>query len=198
VYINLELPFGPEDEILQAFLNKSESITHIKNVHPALDLSFRLESWHRDEILRKRKEEQERREREEKRRQLLEQLGDGAGRRAMAAVDFEQAARAALAVGNATYLDHRQSYQENEMVVRFQFGNRQFECVCHAKTLRIIDAGICLVAHHGDPDFKAGEKGDNFLTLESLPSVIGQAEREAKLVIFRHVGLNPDEDDYDD
>ena len=47
--------------------------------------------------------------------------------------------------------------------------------------LRIIDAGICLIDHD------TNEKGDTFFTLESLPAVVQQAQRERRLVIFRHV-----------
>jgi hypothetical protein len=53
--------------------------------------------------------------------------------------------------------------------------------------LRIIDSGICLTAHYDDPEFEAGTKGDGFFTLESLPSVIREAQRDGKLVVYRHV-----------
>ena len=47
--------------------------------------------------------------------------------------------------------------------------------------MRIIDSGICLQDHN------TGEKGDTYFTLESLPAVIRQADREGKLVVYRHV-----------
>ena len=63
---------------------------------------------------------------------------------------------------------------------------RRFECTCDERTLQIIDAGICLTAHYDDPDFEEGTRGDTFFTLESLPAVIRQAEREHRLVVLRH------------
>jgi hypothetical protein len=66
-------------------------------------------------------------------------------------------------------------------VVQFRFQGQAFECVVEADTLRIVDSGICLVDHG------TGERGDNYFTLESLPAVIEQANREQRLVIFRHV-----------
>jgi hypothetical protein len=104
----------------------------------------------------------------------------------LAKEDFEAAARAALAVGGAEYLDHRKAVQRNEMIVRFRFLRRRFECTCDHNTLQIIDSGICLTAH-GDDEFADGIKGDSFFSLESLPSVIAEADREEKLVVYRHV-----------
>lgn len=188
VFVGQEMPLGPEEEVLQAFLDEKSSVLDVKGVSPALDAAFRMETWRRaeaervrQELERQRQEEEERRAREERRQQLVRQLGDAAGRREMAAVDFDAAARAALAVGGAQFLDSRQSPRREEKIVRFRFLNRRFECVCDAKTLRIIDSGICLIDHD------TGEKGDTRFTLESLPGVIAQAEREHKLVIFRHV-----------
>jgi hypothetical protein len=147
-----------------------------------------METWRRDEAERRRvaleqarREEAERRAREERRRELAERLGDGAGRRAMVPLDFAEAARAALAVGGAEYLDHRPSAQRGEVVVRFRVQKQRFECTCDEATLRIIDAGICLVDH------ETGERGDTYFTLESLPAVILEARRGGQLVVFRHV-----------
>jgi hypothetical protein len=67
------------------------------------------------------------------------------------------------------------------MVVRFRLLGRRFECTCDERTLRILDAGICLVDH------ATGERGDTRFTLESLPAVILEADRDDKLVVFRHV-----------
>jgi hypothetical protein len=194
VYAGIEFPAGPETEVQDAYL-EGKSVDGIQGLSPALHLAFKLEVWRRDEAekqrleaARKRQEEEERRAREEQRRQIVERLGDAAGRRAMAQVDFGEAAKAALAVGGATYLDHRKAVRAHEMVVKFRHLNRRFECTCDDRTLRIIDAGICLTAHDDDDDdFEGGTKGDSFFTLESLPSVIAQADRERKLVVFRHV-----------
>jgi hypothetical protein len=194
VYWQQEMPLGPEQEVQTALLDDKTSVAAIPGVPPALDAAFRMERWQRLEAARRRAElearlakEAEERAREQRRRELVERLGDGAGRREMAAHDFGDAARAALAVGGAQYLDHRPARQRNEMVVQFRLINRRFECTCDRRTLQIIDAGICLVAHHGDRDFRAGTRGDAFFSLESLPSVIREADREGKLVVFRHV-----------
>lgn len=195
IYSNQEMPLGPEERVLGAFLNKKDSVDDIPGVPPALDAAFRMEVYQREEarkrreeLERKRREEEERKAAEERRQKLFEQLGDGAGRRKMALEDFAEAARAALAVGGAEYLDHRRAHGRNEMVVTFNLIGRRFECTCDAQTLSIIDSGICLQDHN------TNERGDTYFTLESLPGVIQQAHRERRLVVFRHV----DEDYYDD
>lgn len=200
-YVGMEFPLGPEDEVTRAYQDRKASVSDVKGVVPALDAAFRMESWRRSEVERlraeaeerRRKEEEERRK-EEQRQELVKQLGDGAGRRAMAAVDFDAAARAALQVGGAEFLDSRQSRNRNEMVVTFRFRDRRFECTCDRHTLQIIDAGICLVNH------ATGEKGDTYFTLESFPAVIAQADRERRLVVWRHVdgGDDRDREDWDD
>ncbi len=199
IYSAMEFPLGPEDEVTRAFQDRKPSVSDIKGVVPALDAAFRMESWRRVETERlraeaaerRRKEEEERRK-EEQRRELVEKLGDGAGRRAMAAVDFDAAAKAALAVGGAEFLDSRPSRNRNEMVVTFRLGQRRFECTCDKLTLQLIDSGICLIDH------ATGEKGDTYFTLESFPAVIRQAERERRLVVFRHVDGGDDREDWDD
>jgi hypothetical protein len=193
IYESLEMPLGPEDEVLQFFLDQKTSVDAVKGVAPALDAAFRMEVWQRVEAERRRaelervrREEEARRAVEERRQRLVEQLGDAAGRREMARVDFGEAAKAALAVGGAVYLDSRDSYNRGEKVVRFRFNGQRFECVCDNQ-LRIVDSGICLTAHYDDDDFEEGTKGDTFFTLESLPGVIAEAQREGKLVVFRRV-----------
>jgi hypothetical protein len=108
------MPLGPEDEVLKAFEDESASVDNIRGVPPALDAAFRMERWQRieaarrrAELERQRREEEEKRQKEERRKQIAEKLGDGAGRREMAQVDFAEAAKAALAVGGAHYLDFR-------------------------------------------------------------------------------------------
>lgn len=193
VYESMEMPMGPEDEVLRSFEDQSPTVDAVKGVSPALDAAFRMETWQRVEADRRRvelerirREEEERQQIAERRRLLVEQLGDAEGRRQMARVNFGEAAKAALAVGGAVYLDHRDSYRREEKIVKFRFLNRRFECTCDLQ-LRIIDAGICLTAHNDDGDFEEGTRGDTFFTLESLPGVISQADREGKLVVFRHV-----------
>lgn len=198
IFKEIAFPLGPETSVLVAFMDRAESVADIRGVTPALDAAFRLESWHRAETARARVElERLRREAEERdrlenqRREISERLGTGAGRRAMAQVDFSEAARAALAVGGAEYLDHVRSARRGEMTVRFRLDRRSFECVCDEATMRIVDAGICLTG-------RSGVKGDNLFTLESLPSVIRQAERDHVLVVLRHVGDYDDRDEDED
>lgn len=193
IFIQQEMPLGPEGEVLNVFLDSKETITDIPEVTPALSVAFYLESWQKAEAIKRRREVEERLRAEEEARQLqarrqemVEKLGDAAGRRVMAQHDFEAAAKAALAISGAEYLAHRASYQRNEMVVQFRLDRRRFECTCDSRTLQIIDAGICLTAHDDD-EFEEGTKGDSFFSLESLPSVIREADREGKLVVFRHV-----------
>lgn len=188
IFQSQEFPLGPEDEVLQAFLDEAKNLDHVQGVAPALVAAFRFEKWQRDEAEKRRREEEKRRReeeerlaREERRRQIREQLGDAAGRRELAAFDFGEAARAALRLGGAEYLDHRQAHRRDEMVVRFRLNRQRFGCTCHARTLRIIDAGICLINHN------TGEKGDTWLTLEALPGVIREAYGMDRLVVFRHV-----------
>lgn len=194
VYSSLEMPLGPEEEVLGAYLDQKASVDAIAGVTPALDAAFRMETHQRAEAERRRleeerrrREEEERQAIEEKRQQLIKQLGDGAGRREMAKVDFTQAARAALAVGGAEFLDAKRAVRRGEMIVKFRLGRQRFECTCNEYTLSIIDAGICLTAHYDDEEFEGGTKGDTWFTLESLPGVIRHAEREGRLVVFRHV-----------
>ena len=206
IYPMQDFPRGPEDAVQTAFQDKVKTLDKIPAVVPALDAAFRFEVYQRKQVEKRRLEEEKRRQEEaealqaeERRQEIIERLGDGAGRRAMALVDFAEAARAALAVGAAEYLEHRESYNKGEMVVRFRTINRRFECTCDAKTLAILDSGICLIDH------ATGRKDDQLLTLESLPTVIRQADRERKLVVFRRVdgeindrGHDGGDDDYDD
>lgn len=186
IYLGLEFPLGPEDAVRQAYQDGARNVNHVPGVVPALDAAFRFESWQRDEATRRRRQAEERRQTEavrkaaeERQHRIAERLGDATGRRDMAVVDFAEAARAALAVGDAVYLDHRRAVHRNEMVVTFRMVRRRFECTCDARTLRIIDSGICLRDHD------TGEVGDRYFTLESLPGVIQQAQREGHLVVFR-------------
>lgn len=171
----------------------------IKGAAPALYQAIHMEWFQRAEARRRRaeiekhiREQEEARQREERRQGLIRQLGDGAGRRQMAQVDFETAAKAALAVGSAEFLDHRAAGRTNEMAVRFRLDGRRFECTCNALTLQIIDAGVCL---------RGGSVvGDTLFTLESLPGVIREAIHRGVLHVFRRVDDSyetEDEEDYD-
>jgi hypothetical protein len=181
-----EFPLGSEDDVLNAFLDQKESVDDIPGVTPALEAAFRFECHVRAEIERRRREEEERRRLEEERRQVRERLGDGSLRRNLAQRDFAEAARAALAVGGATFLDHRRGHANREMIVRYRLNNMRLECTCDERTLRIIDSGICLTAEYSDEEFDSGTRGDSWFTLESLPGVVLQAQRERRLNIYRH------------
>lgn len=198
VYKTQDFPLGPETDVLQAYFDRKADVGGIPNVLPALDAAFRMESFMRTETERRRAVEERRRQEEEakrlaeeRRQQIAQQLGTGEGRRAMAQLDFAQAARAALALGGAEYLDHKKGYQRNEMVVTYRLARRQYVSTCDSTTLRIINAGICLVNH------ATGEVGDTKFTLESLPAVILAADRDRVLVVNRHAG-DDDFEDHDD
>jgi hypothetical protein len=187
IFRSQEMPLGPEQDVLHAYEDRAASVATIKGVTPALDGAFRMASWQRTEAERRRAElerlraeEEAKRVAEARRQELIRQLGDGAGRREMAKVDFEAAARAALAVGGAELLDWKRAGRRDEMTVKYRLDGRRFECVCDGE-LRIVDAGICLVDH------RTGIKGDTRFTLESLPAVVREAARDGVLVVFRHV-----------
>jgi len=187
IFLEQAFPLGPEDDVMNAFLDNQKEVTGLPGVVPALDAAFRMEVYQREqaelrrlELARFRAEEEARREKERRRQELLEKMGDGAGRRAMAREgDFTEAAKAALTVGGAEYLDHRR-VRRGEWAVKYRVDGQRLECVC-STNLQIIDAGVCLTDHATD------ESGDSWLTLESLPGVIRQAVREGRLVIWRHV-----------
>lgn len=190
IFLEQEFPLGPEDEVMNAFLDNLGTTFGIPNVVPALNVAFRMEVYQREQaelrrqgIARRRAEEEARLVKEERRKEMLEKLGDGEGRRAMAkAGDFQEAAKAALMIGGAQYLDHRRHGNRNagEWLVSYRVDGQRLACVCDTN-LQIIDAGVCLVDHATD------EKGDTYFTLESLPSVIREAIQEGKLVVWRHV-----------
>ncbi|MFT4975864.1 MAG: hypothetical protein ACI8S6_001757 [Myxococcota bacterium] len=191
VFIRQEFPEGSELEVLEAWQDRRDDVDDIPGVTPALQLAFLWLTWQR--LLRDERQELVRLAAEAEVAELarlLEQqrlvkdrraaVRDGAVRRELIHRDFDGAARAALGVSGAELLDSHDDYNGNK-VVKFRFKLRRFECVVHAKTLRIIDAGICLIDH------ASGERGDDRFTLESLPAVIDEAMRTGVLVVFRHV-----------
>jgi len=185
-------PSGAEEKVREAFIAKKETIEDVPGVTPALDLAFRFATRQRQLLEAHRAELERRRVEEERREQARRNMGTGLGRRTMAAMDFEAGARAALAVGGAELLDVRPGRGRNEMVVQYRFENRRLECVARKDTLQIVDSGICLTDHRTD------EKGDTYFTLESLPAVVRQAIQEHKLVVYRHVDGDFDDDDWED
>lgn len=190
IYVSPEIPVGPEPEVLDAYLNRLPSVAGIKGVSPALDAAFRLESRQREEVERRRAEVERQRQADVERRRAEGLVGTGAGRRELALTDFAAAAKAALRISGAEYLDHRVS-SRTEMAVTYRLGARRFRCICDSRTLRIVDAGICLKAN--------GEVGDTKFTLESLPAVVLDAERLGVLHVYNHFDDEGEErDDYDD
>lgn len=192
VFRSEEMPIGPEAEVAAALVDDLESVGHIAGVPPALDAAFRVESERRRQVRLRRKaaEEQaafeallaaEAAERAAMAHEVRDMLADGARRRAIARRDFGMAATAALRVAGAEYLDHRPGHGAHEVEVQFRLDGDRFECTCDGRTLRIIDAGICLEDH------VTMERGDTYFTLESLPGVIRQARDEGALVVFRHL-----------
>ena len=181
IFIEEEMPLGPENDVLSAFLDRRNSLDGIRGVPPALDAAFRMEVWRRQQAADRRAHRRAEVERRARAVEAVRALGDGAWRRTWARHDFSEAAQAALAVGGATYLDDRASPNSGERIVRFRLDDGRYECVCDERSLRIIDAGVCLV------DDETNESGDDRFTLESLPGVIRQAIREDVLVVFRHV-----------
>jgi hypothetical protein len=200
VYIAQEFPQGSETEVQMAYQDRKDSVAHVAGVTPALDLAFRWVSYQRlaaeereREMERIRVEEERKQVEAERLKQAMKDAGTGAGRRALAQRDFSAAAKAALKLTGAELLDARQSYNKREMVVQYRFQNRRLECVVDKDTLRVVDSGICLQDHH------TGVKGDTRFTLESLPTVVGEAIRTGKLVVYRHVdGDRGYDDDWDD
>ena len=187
IFLRQEFPQGPEAEVTEAYEDRLASIDHIKGVTPALDLAFRWSSLQRVEAEARAVERQRlieeaarRKEANERMQEALKNIGTGAGRRALAVHDFDAAAKAALALTGAVFLDARPDARPGCMVVKYRFMNQRLECVVHRATLGIIDAGFCLT------DESTGEKGDTYFTLESLPTVVAEAIRLGRLVVWRH------------
>jgi hypothetical protein len=188
VYISQEFPSGPEEEVRRAYQDRRDSLDHIANVTPALDLAFRWITRRREEheerrreLERIRAEEAAKRAARERFEKAVRDAGTAAGRRVLAEQDFEMAAKEALRISGAELLDVRESYQRSEMVVQYLFRHRRLECVVDRRTLQVVDSGICLTDHH------TGEKGDTYFTLESLPGVVSEGMDQGKLVVYRHV-----------
>lgn len=187
IYMRQEFPLGAEQDVLDAYQDRLESVDQVPSVTPPLDLAFRWLSYQR-ELAEERRRKLERIRAEEEayfaEQELIEQAmkdaGTAIGRRVLAERDFESAAREALRVSGAELLDVRDSANRGEMVVQYRFKQQRLECVVD-NTMRVIDAGICLEDHD------TGEKGDTFFTLESLPGVVGEAMDLGKLVVWRHV-----------
>lgn len=192
VYIDALFPDGPEAAVLTAFQERLPSVAGVKGVTPALDLAFRFMSLGRDRAERRARERELLRLELERREAALRSIGTAVGRRVVAQTDFAAAARAALSLSGAELLDWRRARARAEVVVQYRLEGRRFECVVDGATLRVVDAGICLQDHD------SGEKGDTWLTLESLPGVVAEARRRGLLHVFRHLDDDHDDEDNDD
>ena len=182
IWVGQEFPLGPEADVTEAWQDRMDSVDHVPGVPPALDLAFRWQRHLRAEAARRREQLAVERAAEEARRRFQEAVGTGEGRRELARRgNFELAAGAALEISGAELLDHRESMNEGERVVQFRFEGRRFECVVDRLTLRIVDAGICLV------DYESDIRGDARFTLESLPAVIKEAIDIGALHVYRHL-----------
>lgn len=183
IYIEPSMTSDAGQKVAEAYEERLSNLLGIKGVTPALEAAWHLECHLRDQAELARIEIRRRRVLEEERERLAHAIGTSEGRRALAAIDFAEAAKAALALRGATYLDHR-IYRPGELAVRFRLtlgsDPRRFECICQARTLQIIEAGICLV------DSATGRRGDSLFTLETLPAVIQQAWSTHVLVVTRH------------
>lgn len=174
LFAGLEMPTGPEADVLSAFLDRRPDVRDVPGVTPALEAAFRFESHVRDQREALERAEAERRRLEDLRRSVA----TGEGRRALALQDFPAAARAALSISGAEMLDARDGARRGEHVVTFRFIGRRFQCVC-TTDMHVLDAGICLTGEDG-------VRGDSFFTLESLPGVIQEADEQEVLHVTRH------------
>lgn len=180
-------PLGPEPAVQAAYEDRLDSLNHVAGVAPALDLAFRWQSlqrareeaW-RAEQARLQALEEARLEQEARHLEALRQAGTALGRRALAVTDFNAAARHALAISGARFLDARE-VARGEMEVRYELEGERFGCIVNRRTLQVIQAGICLT------DEYTGERGDTRFTLESLPPVVLMVMRSHRLVRRIHV-----------
>ena len=100
------------------------------------------------------------------------------GRKHATLDNVEERAEDALHAAGARLLGVRRLADQVE--VRFRFDGDTFVCLADPITLRIRDAGVCLVDH------RTNERGDEELTLDSLPSVLREAIELGALVHTRH------------
>lgn len=110
--------------------------------------------------------------------EAMRQGGTAEGRRALALVDMAAAAQRALQLSGAELLDAHPEHGTGAWIVRWRWQGLRLECTVDTQ-LRILDAGICLTDHD------TGYSSDRELTLESLPSVVAEAERRGVLHRWR-------------
>lgn len=188
IFLEQEWGESCDDEVLAAY-EEGRSIEDVKGVSPALHAAY---LWCvRQDLRQKDREERltlKRREQElqaqvfAERDKALAEIPNpysAQGRRVLAQVDFDEAAKRALASGGGRFLSSRDGHHMDERIVRYLVAGERIECVVDAVTLSIKDSGVCLT------DEITGEKGDERFTLESLPSVIQEASDQGVLVIWR-------------
>lgn len=198
LFVREEFPVGPEGLVEDAWDDGAEGVEGIPEVPPALVMAFAWMRWQElltEERRQRLEAERQRREREAEERRLWQalqeeerarreaaraELRQAVGRRRDAETRFDEAARAALHLSGAELLSFRDAPSRGEVVVRFRFRAQRFECVVRKQDLRIVDSGICLEDH------ATGERGDTRFTLESLPSVIGEAIDTGRLHRWRY------------
>ncbi len=108
-------------------------------------------------------------------RKMIEQATDAAA----TVENAEDRAFAALEAAGARLTGVRRLAGRQQLEVHFDFGGERFITLVNALSLRVVDAGICLVDHVD------GHRGDDELTLDSLPAAIREAMDLGVLVITR-------------
>lgn len=179
------LPVGPEADVIRAYEDRVASLDGIKAVTPSMAAAFvwlvdqraRQEEYVRHLAAERAREEQERHRRAQM-QEALRTVGNPVGRRQVAQVDFETAARAALRYADAELLSVRDG-NDGTKIVRYRYRGRRFECVSDPQ-LRILDAGFCVT------DENTGRRDDALLTLETIALRLGTIQDEGRLVVFRH------------
>lgn len=180
VYAEPAPPLGPESAARRC-LDDGGDLLAEECVMPGLYGAFLVERDQRAVADAARRAVEARLAREQREAEARRLVGSAVGRRELAALDLPAACAAALRLADAEFIELRGS--GSERVVRFRLPElgRRFECVVDARTLRVVEAGVCLT------DDDTGERGDDLFTLEALPGVIREAERLGVLVVFRHV-----------
>jgi hypothetical protein len=169
-----------------ALVSGLDVLPHASGVTPQHRAAFDL-------LVARRREVQQAREVREAARQRAEALkADGPeARRQMTRTDVGAALAAALRVSGAALLGWRPD-GSGSLVVDYTVDAQPLQCVVARDTLAVLDAGICLQDH-------AGYRGDRELSLEALPSVVREAQRTRRLVVFRHVAdVGNEEEEWDD
>lgn len=180
VCLGAAMPVGDEDIARQAY-EEQRAFTGrpiLCDVHADLTRV-------REARERAAREYQERLRREQEAADARERARRAAEEAARLATTVEGRARLALAVTRSTLLSITRQRELQTYDVRYVVDGQRLACVVDER-LRVVDSGICLRAEYDSDEWDEGTKGDTWLTLESLPSVVREAERLGRLVIYRH------------